>query len=139
MNTTILLIEDNPEMSENIVSILELANYNVLAAPNGKIGVELAQKKLPDLILCDVMMPELDGFEVAARMHGSEEWRDVPIVVVTAKDLTPEDRRRLSGATPRWQRQPKRSLGRMKRLCSGNRSRSPRATTPLSTFRTPCS
>jgi len=61
MKYTVLLIEDNQEMAENICSILKLAHYNVLSAPNGKIGVEIAQQQHPDLILCDVMMPELDG------------------------------------------------------------------------------
>src|SRR5690606_31885579 len=60
----ILLIEDNPEVRENTAEILELAGYEVLAAPNGKAGVELAQKETPDLIICDIMMPELDGYGV---------------------------------------------------------------------------
>ncbi|MCB0817872.1 MAG: response regulator, partial [Flavobacteriales bacterium] len=58
---TILLIEDDPDMRENTAEILELANYRVLKAENGKRGVEQAKKELPDLVLCDIMMPELDG------------------------------------------------------------------------------
>lgn len=85
MNNTILLIEDNPEMSENIVSILELANYNVLAAPNGKIGVEIAQQKVPDLILCDVMMPELDGYGVLHILNKRPETAGIPFIFLTAK------------------------------------------------------
>jgi len=85
MNSTILLIEDNAEMSENIVSILELANYNVLAAPNGKIGVEIAQQKLPDLILCDVMMPELDGYGVLHILNKKPETAGIPFIFLTAK------------------------------------------------------
>ena len=60
----ILLIEDNLEIRENTSEILSLANYEVIAAENGKIGVELAQRELPDLIVCDIMMPELDGYGV---------------------------------------------------------------------------
>ena len=60
----ILLIEDNPEVRENTGEILELAGYQVVAAPNGKVGVDLAQKEKPDLIICDIMMPELDGYGV---------------------------------------------------------------------------
>lgn len=85
MNSTILLIEDNPEMSENIVSILELANYNVLAAPNGRIGVEIAQQKIPDLILCDVMMPELDGYGVLHILNKRPETASIPFIFLTAK------------------------------------------------------
>jgi len=85
MNNTILLIEDNTEMSENIVSILELANYNVLSAPNGKIGVEIAQQKLPDLILCDVMMPELDGYGVLHILSKNPDTANIPFIFLTAK------------------------------------------------------
>jgi CheY-like chemotaxis protein len=62
--TKVLLIEDNLEVRENTSEILALANYEVLIAENGKIGVDLAQKHLPDLIICDIMMPELDGYGV---------------------------------------------------------------------------
>jgi CRP-like cAMP-binding protein/CheY-like chemotaxis protein len=85
MSHTILLIEDNPEMSENIVSILELANYNVLSAPNGRIGVEIAQQEIPDLILCDVMMPELDGYGVLHILNKKPETASIPFIFLTAK------------------------------------------------------
>ena len=60
----ILLIEDNADMRENTAEILELANYKVISAPNGRVGVEKASKENPDLIICDIMMPELDGYGV---------------------------------------------------------------------------
>ncbi|MEO5999856.1 MAG: response regulator, partial [Chitinophagaceae bacterium] len=60
----ILIIEDNKVVRENIADILELANYKALTASNGKIGVEMALNQKPDLIICDIMMPELDGFGV---------------------------------------------------------------------------
>ena len=85
MNTTILLIEDNPEMADNIVSILELADYNVLSAPNGRIGVDLAQKHVPDLVLCDVMMPELDGYGVLHILNKHPETAGIPFIFLTAK------------------------------------------------------
>lgn len=85
MSNVILLIEDNPEMSENIVGILELANYHVLSAPNGKIGVEIAQQKMPDLILCDVMMPELDGYGVLHILNKNPETAGIPFIFLTAK------------------------------------------------------
>jgi CheY-like chemotaxis protein len=61
---TILVIEDIMEMRENITEILQLAPYDVVQAANGKQGIELARQNHPDLILCDILMPELDGFGV---------------------------------------------------------------------------
>ena len=69
----ILLIEDNLEVRENTEEILTLANYKVLTAPNGKLGVELAQHEKPDLIICDIMMPELDGYGVLHILSKKEE------------------------------------------------------------------
>ena len=64
MKNHILLIEDNTEIRENTAEILELANYKVSTAENGKIGVAMALKDKPDLIICDIMMPVLDGYGV---------------------------------------------------------------------------
>jgi CRP-like cAMP-binding protein/ActR/RegA family two-component response regulator len=85
MNKTILLIEDNPEMSENIASILELEHYQVLIASNGKVGVTMAQKHRPDLILCDIMMPELDGFGVFHVLGNDNDTSSIPFIFLTAK------------------------------------------------------
>ncbi|MBN8696571.1 MAG: response regulator [Bacteroidetes bacterium] len=82
---TILLIEDNDEMRENTTEILELDNYKVLAAPNGKIGVELAQKNKVDLIICDVMMPVLDGYGVLHLLSKNPETASIPFIFLTAK------------------------------------------------------
>lgn len=60
----ILVIEDNPEILENTAELLELSHYEVATAPNGRLGVEQALAQKPDLILCDIMMPELDGYGV---------------------------------------------------------------------------
>src|SRR5690606_15084221 len=81
----ILLIEDNLDVRENTSEILALANYNVLTAENGKIGVELAQKELPDLIICDIMMPELDGFGVLHILGKNPETARIPFIFLTAK------------------------------------------------------
>lgn len=81
----ILLIEDNNDMRENTAEILELANYNVLTAKNGKIGVELAQKELPDLIICDIMMPVLDGYGVLHMLSKNNETASIPFIFLTAK------------------------------------------------------
>lgn len=81
----ILLIEDNKEVRENTAEILELVNYKVLTAANGKIGVELALKHKPDLIICDVMMPELDGFGVLYALSKNAETSSIPFIFLTAK------------------------------------------------------
>ena len=81
----LLLIEDNPEVRENTQEILELAGYNVVAAPNGKVGVELAQKEKPDLIICDIMMPELDGYGVLHILNKKPETAGIPFIFLTAK------------------------------------------------------
>lgn len=81
----ILLIEDNQEIRENTAEILSLANYQVLEAPNGKLGVDLAKKEHPDLIICDIMMPQLDGYGVLHMLSKFPETASIPFVFLTAK------------------------------------------------------
>lgn len=81
----ILVIEDNHEIRENIVEILELASYEVIIAKNGKEGVERATLDLPDLILCDIMMPELDGYGVLFLLNKNQETTTIPFVFITLK------------------------------------------------------
>ncbi len=81
----ILVIEDNPEVRENIGELLELSNYEVLTAENGKVGADLAIRHLPDLILCDVMMPELDGYGVLRILGKRAETADIPFIFLTAR------------------------------------------------------
>lgn len=81
----ILLIEDNPEVRENTYEILSLANYHVVVAENGKAGVELAQREKPDLIICDIMMPELDGYGVLHILSKHEQTAAIPFIFLTAK------------------------------------------------------
>jgi len=81
----ILVIEDNPEMRENTAEILELANYKVFEAQNGKEGVKLAGTCNPDIIICDIMMPELDGYGVLHLLGKSENTADIPFIFLTAK------------------------------------------------------
>lgn len=82
--TTILLIEDNRDIRENTSEILELENYSVLTAANGRIGLALAKEKLPDLILCDILMPEMNGYEVFEGLKESDSTRNIPFIFVTA-------------------------------------------------------
>lgn len=81
----LLLIEDNFEMRENTQEILELAGFEVYAAENGKIGVTMAQEHLPDIIICDVMMPELDGYGVLRMLSRNPKTAYIPFIFLTAK------------------------------------------------------
>jgi DNA-binding response OmpR family regulator len=82
---TVLLIEDNTDIRENMAEILELANYNVLTAPDGKEGVALAMNHQPDIIICDIMMPVLDGYGVIHMLQKSEKTQNIPFIFLTAK------------------------------------------------------
>lgn len=81
----ILIIEDNAEVRENVAEILTLSNYEVLTASNGKIGVQLASQHTPDLIICDVMMPELDGYGVLHILSKNPKTSSIPFIFLTAK------------------------------------------------------
>ncbi len=82
---TILLIEDNDDIRNNTAEILELSNYKVITAENGKIGLEKALEYMPDLIICDIMMPVLDGFGVLHAVHKNDKIRNTPFIFLTAK------------------------------------------------------
>src|ERR1041385_7179507 len=81
----ILIIEDEPDMRANLADVLELENYQALTAANGKEGVSAAKRELPDLILCDVMMPDLDGHGVLAALRDDPHTARIPFVFLTAK------------------------------------------------------
>lgn len=81
----ILLIEDNEDIRNNTAEILELSNYEVIVAENGKIGVEKALEHKPDLIICDIMMPVLDGYGVLHAVHRNEQIKNTPFIFLTAK------------------------------------------------------
>ncbi|SKB30088.1 response regulator [Daejeonella lutea] len=92
-NSTVLVIEDNQDIRESTAEILELADYQVYTAENGKKGVELAQNHLPDIILCDIMMPELDGYGVLYMLNKNEKTADIPFIFITAKSERVDMRR----------------------------------------------
>src|SRR6186997_388460 len=81
----LLLIEDNDDIRDNTAEILELSNYKVIVAENGKIGIEKAIEHKPDLIICDIMMPVLDGYGVLHAVHRNESIRNTPFIFLTAK------------------------------------------------------
>jgi CRP/FNR family transcriptional regulator, cyclic AMP receptor protein len=89
----ILLIEDNQAIRENTAEILELANYQVFTAENGKAGIETAMKEIPDLIICDIMMPVLDGYGVLHLLHKNTALQNIPFIFLSAKSERPDIRK----------------------------------------------
>jgi DNA-binding NarL/FixJ family response regulator len=81
----ILVIEDQAPMRRNIALMLEMEGYEVLTAENGKVGVDTARQKRPDLIICDVMMPELDGHGVVQTLRGEDATATLPFIFLTAR------------------------------------------------------
>ena len=81
----ILVIEDEPEMRRNIMTLLRYNEYEPIEAENGRKGVELARREKPDLILCDLMMPELDGYGVLETLQRDAGLAPIPFVFLTAK------------------------------------------------------
>jgi DNA-binding NarL/FixJ family response regulator len=81
----ILVIEDEPEMRRNITTLLRFKDYEPIAAENGRVGIEIARREQPDLILCDVMMPELDGYGVLRSLQADAKLTLIPFIFLTAK------------------------------------------------------
>ncbi len=100
-STDILVVEDDNITRDMMRKMLEKDGLSVREAANGKLALEQVVKQVPSLILLDLMMPEMDGFTFVSELRSHFQWREVPIVVVTAKDLTSEDRLRLSGSVER--------------------------------------
>ncbi len=89
---TILVIEDDPFIRESIQDVLELEGYKALTAPNGKVGVQMATEHLPDLILCDVCMPEMDGHGVLETLRCHPVTDTIPFIFLTARTTTADIR-----------------------------------------------
>lgn len=81
----ILLIEDDVVLRENTAELLELSNYEVVTAPNGRLGVEKAIQHLPNIVICDIMMPELDGYGVLEALAKNENTKHIPFIFLSAK------------------------------------------------------
>jgi K+-sensing histidine kinase KdpD len=88
-NTVLLVVEDDPQAREVIELLLESQGYDILSASDGKEGIKILEKSLPDLILSDVMMPNMDGFEFYKKVQENFKWRSIPFVFMTA--LSAED------------------------------------------------
>jgi signal transduction histidine kinase/DNA-binding response OmpR family regulator len=98
---SVLIVEDEDSNRELLRRMLEKEGWIVSEASNGRIALEQVAAKQPGVILLDLMMPEMDGFQFIEHLRRHPEWQAIPVVVVTAKDLTAEDRRRLQGCTER--------------------------------------
>ncbi len=90
-------MEDEEPTRELIRRTLEKGPWSVTEAENGLVGLERLGEGTFDMILLDLMMPEMDGFEFVAELAKNESWRDIPVVVITAKTITAADRERLTG------------------------------------------
>jgi anti-anti-sigma factor len=94
--TTILAIEDDTKIRENIQEILELEGFDVLIAENGRIGVQLAQEHHPDLIICDVMMPEINGYDVLISLRQDPTTLKIPFIFLSANATKTDFRKGMS-------------------------------------------
>ncbi|RKY18969.1 MAG: hypothetical protein DRQ55_11900 [Planctomycetota bacterium] len=97
VSCTALLIDDDDAVQDVVSSLLTKQGWQVRQASNGQEGLERLAEDLPSLILLDLMMPVMDGFDFLVEKHKNPEWQGIPVVVLTAKDLTENDRERLSG------------------------------------------
>ena len=94
--TRVLMVEDDASQRERMLGWLERPHWIVREAANGREALDLLREEKPDVILLDLMMPEMDGFEVVAALQGDKDWRDIPVIVITSLDLDAKDRERLN-------------------------------------------
>jgi CheY-like chemotaxis protein len=98
---SVLVVDDDDILRRGLVQALDNAGWKVREAENGNAGLGRLAESVPDIIVLDLMMPEMDGFEFIERLRQRAEWREIPVIVVTAKDLTEEDHLRLNGGVER--------------------------------------
>lgn len=96
-SSKIMIVEDNYETRELLVKTLKKENWKIIEAENGKVALNKLKEGVPDIIILDIMMPEMDGFQFAKAIKEVEKWKNIPILVVTAKDLTDEELKQLNG------------------------------------------
>ena len=94
--TSVLLVEDDAVQRERMRGWLEGPQWAIREAGNGREALDRLQQGKPDVILLDLMMPEMDGFAVVAALQKKADWRDIPVIVITARDLDAKDRERLN-------------------------------------------
>jgi CheY-like chemotaxis protein len=135
----VLVVEDDPDTRELLSRQFEKENWQVMSAANGRQALEQIAKRLPGLIVADLMMPEMNGFELFEILQQNEQWRSIPVVVMTAQELTEEERQQLNGSVK--QVFQKGSIDRQTLLSEVNhllveaidRQNSARETTPATT------
>ena len=96
-----LLVDDDDVVRRSVRQALEPIGWEVAEAKNGLRAIEAITAARPDVIILDLMMPKMDGFEFMDQLRGRPDWREIPVVVITAKDLTEGDRNRLNGGVER--------------------------------------
>ena len=96
--THVLMVEDDSAQRVSVRSVLEPQQWLVTEADNGRAALERLALESPDVILLDLMMPEMDGFQLVTALRERPEWRRIPVIVITALDLTVADRQRLNSA-----------------------------------------
>ncbi|MEH2279640.1 MAG: response regulator [Nostoc sp.] len=99
--SSVMVVEDNAENREMMRRQLTKTGWRVIEAENGRRALSILQLEQPDAILLDLIMPEMDGFEFVSELRQHPQWRAIPVIVLTAKDLTQEDRQRLDGQIQR--------------------------------------
>jgi signal transduction histidine kinase/CheY-like chemotaxis protein len=97
----VLVVDDDDILRRGLVQALDSAGWKVREAEDGNAGLGRLAESVPDIIVLDLMMPEMDGFEFIEQLRQRAEWREIPVIIVTAKDLTEEDHRRLNGGVER--------------------------------------
>jgi signal transduction histidine kinase/CheY-like chemotaxis protein len=111
----VMLVDDDEIMRESVRRVLEQENWEVASASNGRFALEHLAASSPDVIVLDLMMPEMDGFEFLVEIRQRPEWRDIPVLVMTAKDLNVEDQKRLNGYVERVMQKNASELGELLR------------------------
>jgi CheY-like chemotaxis protein len=100
-NCPVLVVDDDEAVRQTLRSVLERHGWRVFEAPNGVVGLQRMQEEVPELIVLDLIMPEMDGFEFLQKVRDNEAWRHIPAIILTSKDLTPEEREELNGKAER--------------------------------------
>ena len=93
----VLAIDDDPAARELVANALRPEGFDVVSAASGREGLDLALRDPPDLVICDLLMPDMDGYEVVEQLHANETTKDVTILILTGHDLSVADRERLNG------------------------------------------
>jgi CheY-like chemotaxis protein len=93
----VLVVEDEPNIREMVRRVLEKEGWTVREAENGRAGLQAVAESKPSVVLLDLMMPVMNGFDFIRELRSNKEWQDIPVIILTAKDLTIEDRKALKG------------------------------------------